>query len=193
MFENKKFLERRALRILALMPHRDAGRTLQEISTRYFKTGALGARSLPILAPLAVLDKPLSRFELSALAAEMRRTTLSGAKDGKIAGLSISPARYSFFPDFQGVFLDLPLPCPDSFKSESIIAWAPQAALCLALLKPGETLDPVVPPPFAFRNAFLVNMLLRFDMQGLLPYSLSWEAGRETWLPPCRRKISDTA
>lgn len=177
-------------RFVALIPHRDALKPLEEYRRGLFAAGFPGAHSFPLAAPLASVSRPFSRDELKELAGNIRGLTVGAG--GKIQGGETAFARCGPF-SFLGVALDFPI--EESLfpraAQEKIIAALPFPALCAALAGPGEESRALGhAPPLSFRAAFAANLALRPLPCGGRGYSFEWIIGPPAWLPkyvrPCR-------
>jgi hypothetical protein len=181
-------------RFVVLIPHRDAGRLLDEYRAKLFSLGFHGAYSFPPAAPLAVVSGSFSREELRALAFEIREFTRD--KDGKIAvseNADSGPAgstleQMSFF----GPALNLPVTeglFPETAKGKILSLFSP-AVLCAALIGRDEKTSGIEGQPGAgFRAAALANLAIRpIISEKTLPYSYTWKLGQQVWLPSGLRK-----
>ncbi|MDR3302426.1 MAG: hypothetical protein LBT01_07880 [Spirochaetaceae bacterium] len=75
------------MRLLVLVPHRDAVTELRREKPQLFSEGFLGAYSFPLAAPLAALSAPLSIDALKDAAKLVRRQLReTGGTDAKITG-----------------------------------------------------------------------------------------------------------
>jgi len=176
------------VRLLAFIPHRDSARLLREYSRLLFSRGVVGARSLPVFAALAPLRRPLTKLELTALAATLRQQTLEPGRNGLFH--SAGPAGKQPFAGLDGAFLlgprlDVGLPdLPESAGTSSLGG----IVLCVALLAGTDPLPTDIPDPpaLSFRAAALANLLIYPLPSGAEPYSWVWEFGRPVWLPGVR-------
>ncbi len=179
-----------ALRLVALFPHEDAARPLRLYRSRLFAAGFAGARSFPLCAPLAVLDRPLTRDELASLSDEVRSCALGMEDRGRIS----AAAPVNFAKDGLPPRLALPLSisAKQALPQGATRAYCPQPALVLALLGDGPgAADPLpIPPaegPLSFRAAYLANLLIAPAESGDPRFSFEWEIGKPRWLPGDRR------
>jgi hypothetical protein len=182
---------------LVLVPHRDARLPLRAWSASLFAAGFPGAWSFPWLAPLALLNRPLSSEELKHLAHELR--FVLNNEDGKfIAGLpSLCTLPTIIFDggttSIYGPILATKL--GDTFfglAADAVSSRISPLVLGSALVHENEiekTLKPssqvIALPQISFRAAALANM----SYDSLLPdylqngYSFEWKLGPLHWLP----------
>jgi hypothetical protein len=191
------------LKLLVLVPHRDAILSPRAWSAALFAAGFDGAWSFPRAAPLAILSRFLSAGELKRSAWALREQTLAGEREGKI---KTGPASRAFFPDSPtdngvrnaavfGPILDLEI--PDSFfeiGGKVLYRFSPLvlgAALTRGTAPPPEA-PPQAMPRISFRAAALANMAYRplfagngVPAEGVITsaYSFEWKIGRLYWLP----------
>jgi hypothetical protein len=188
-----------ALKLLVLVPHRDARRPLRVFSNALFAAGFPGAWSFPWIAPLAILSRPFNEEELKLCAHALREQSLAGGRDGKIKS---GPIALSAFPNgglieataIFGPALDLAVPdsiFPAQTAGKILHRFSP-FVLGAALVWPPEA-SPYLAPAFSFRAAALANMSYRpfFAGDGDPPdagYSFEWKIGKLSWLPSVREK-----
>jgi hypothetical protein len=177
------------LRLLVLVPHRDARRLLHAWSASLFAAGLHGAWSFPWVAPLAVTKRPIAGAELKALARSLREhVNQCGGKcvagPPGTAALPVAPgsATLSVFGP------SLNMEPPGSFFEASgdtvlcrisppVVGAAVVQAACNGHLRPD-------PPHVSFRAAALANMSLRpLPGCGWDGYSFEWKIGALQWLP----------
>lgn len=191
-----------ALRLLILIPHRDARLPLRSYSASLFAAGFCGAWSFPWAAPLAILSRPFSAVELKHCAHALRKQSLAGGGDGKI---KTGPDARAAFPESVlanatvfGPALDIALP-DAAFTPEAaakIMYRFSPLVLGAALTRSSETAAPEA-PAISFRAAALANMVYRplsAAADGALGdspeggYSFEWKIAELRWLPPVRKK-----
>jgi len=195
MYHGKAILK--TLRLLVLVPHRDARLLLRTWSASLFKAGFPGAYSFPWVAPLAALSRPLSAEELKHCALVLRKQSL-GVNGGKISAGDISSLSFpgNTFGDgfgenvvLSGPGIDLAL-CP-SVLSATVTAkiasfFSPVLiGACLGnSAVPGEGAFPP-PPEISFRAAALANMIYR-PLHEYGDFSFEWKIGKLHWLPKAK-------
>ena len=170
------------LRLLALVPHRDARRILRAWSASLFSAGLCGAWSFPWVMPVATLKRPLSGGELKSLAHKLRlETDLAGGKfttgPSTIAELSGN----SVFGPAVNMGLS------DSFFDfgDAVMERVSPLVIGCALCQTGAPPD-VNSPCLSFRAAALANMCFRplSSHNGAYnDFSFEWEIGKPHWLP----------
>ena len=175
------------LRLVALFPHEDAARPLRSYRRDLLAAGLSGARSFPLCAPLAVLDRPLAQDELATLAEEIRSCALRADERGRIsAAAPVSLADGGLPPRLA---LPLSLSTPQTFPSGAALSLCGQPALVLALLSDGEEALGSLDYPFAagdplsFRAAYIANIVVAPTESGDPRFSFEWEIGKPRWLP----------
>jgi hypothetical protein len=138
--------------------------------------------SFPAVAPVALVNAPVSRAALKALAALFRRQSRENGGNGKIsAGGETVTARLPDGKMIAGVPLSLEMPSmPDGIGAIEVF---PRLILALGIF-PRPPLPRPACPPVRFTAAAVANMTLR-----TLPYehSYSWTLGEAQWLPPVRQ------
>jgi hypothetical protein len=197
------------LRLLVLIPHRDARNLFRRWSEGLFAAGLSGAWAFPWAVPLACLSRPLLPAELREAAVALRESLARG--DGKMrtgaAGLCPLPASFSPPPPESGEMR--PAACGEwngpALYGPRLEGGDPGQALrgagaakvlhCFsplilgsALLEgPGESpgLGEALPPPpeTAFRVAALANMIYRRRDAGKGASFFEWKTGKLRWLP----------
>ena len=193
------------LRLLVLVPHRDARLPLRAWSASLFAAGLPGAWSFPWAAPLARLKRPLSAVELKSLARALRREVNSQKRPH-----TETHGKHGKHEVFKFLFSPCTL-CPlclYEMKGEKMSILGPSLSIKLSddfFMPVAEAVDcrisPLVlgsalaqsplpdglpaPPQVSFRAAALANMDCRF-----LPldggeggYLFEWEMGPLHWLP----------
>jgi hypothetical protein len=191
----------RSLRLLVLVPHRDARLLLRNWSACLFKAGFPGAYSFPWVAPLAVLSRPLNAEELKHCALVLRKESLK-VNRGKISAGNVTSLSFpgNTLSDgfgqtgvLSGPGIDITL-CPGvlntgvtakiiSFFSPLLIgACLGESAVC-----GGGAFPP--PPEISFRAAALANMIYRPLDNGSGGFSFEWKIGRLYWLPAMRMSV----
>jgi len=180
------------LRLLVLVPHRDARREFHAYSSSLFAAGLPGAWSFPWVAPLAALARPLAGAELKTLARSLReRIKLCGgtftAGQPEAAALPAG-ADSGEAPSVLGPGLNIELPgsffeaCGDALLSR-ISPLVVGAALIQASDR-NAACGSQPPPRVSFRAAALANMSLRpLPGCGWDGYSFEWSIGALHWLP----------
>jgi hypothetical protein len=188
------------LRLLALIPHRDARRNVRVWSGELFAAGMAGAWAFPWAVPLAILSRPLSPGELRDAAFALREANRRG--DGKIRSLGagliplggLFPGNPGGCPAIYGLALDLAVPGLAGSAAGALVRRLEPAVLGAALLEgPEEALPPEKfppPPETAFRAAALVNMIYRVRPAGEGAVVYEWKTGRPRWLPSAKAKRS---
>ncbi|MDR0585599.1 MAG: hypothetical protein LBG57_14790 [Treponema sp.] len=191
-----------ALRLLILIPHRDARLPLRFYSASLFAAGFCGAWSFPWAAPLAILSRSFSAAELKHCAHALREQSIAGGGDGKI---KTGPAARAVFPESVlanaavfGPALDIALPdAAFTLEAAAKITYRfSPLVLGVALTRSSETAAPEA-PALSFRAAALANMVYRplSATAGALDspppedaYSFEWKIGESRWLPPFGKK-----
>jgi hypothetical protein len=198
-------LKKGGIRLLVLIPHREARNRIRAWSEGLFAAGTAGL--FPWAAPLACLSRPLNPGELRDAAFTLREANRRG--DGKIR--TAAPA---FLPDL------LPPPVVGGAGGKSTgprgpALYGPRLDLCLGQALQGgaaskilRLFSPIVlgaalienpeenpaaaealppPPETAFRAAALANMICRFRRtQGAALFE--WKIGKPRWLPSAGAK-----
>jgi hypothetical protein len=201
------------LKLLVLVPHRDARLPLRAWSAALFSAGCEGAFSFPWLVPLAALARPLNAEELKHCAAVLREASLAGGKGGKIS--CRAAASLAFPPDsfntetaekiaFFGPLLELGIPDATftAGAAEKILYRFPQLIIGSCIMRgenpPRGGIPPV--PALSFRAAAIANMSYRplriketrnTEADCIAPdsgYSFEWRIGRLCWLPPVKKR-----
>jgi hypothetical protein len=195
------------LKLLVLVPHRDARRRLREWSRVLFSAGCEGAWSFPWVSPLAVLALPLNTEELKHCAAVLREASLADGRDGKF---KCGAAACAAFPPNApgsgeaavfGPLLDLAVP-ENTFTAgaaEKILYRFSLPVLGSSLaqgdaFRRSGTMEAAFPPvpAISFRAAALANMSYRSlrtaDDGAGSGCSFEWRIGRLCWLPPVKKR-----
>jgi hypothetical protein len=184
------------IRLIILVPHRDALKPFEDYRQRLFSAGVEGAYSFPLAAPLAQVSRPFSRPELKELAGTIRNLTTEGS--GKIHGAdeAVSVSRESTL-SFYGPALDIPpieeILFPLTAKAKLLHIMNPPL-LCVALAgsERGEKNSSfekalrsktIKPPTLVFRAAYLANLAIRPLAVGEPAFSFEWKIGQPVWLP----------
>ncbi|MCL2007921.1 MAG: hypothetical protein FWG77_07520 [Treponema sp.] len=167
---------------LVLIPHIEVQRRVEDYREGLFREGFLGAHSLPVCAPIALLSRPFSGEELKALAENIREQSLGS--EGKIIGGDTVKGELGevegthlklLGPALNLNFDDRALPAPG--KILSIIN---RPCICASVIREEPNLDSLKPLRLSFRAAFVANLKLRaLDETG---YSFSWTIGKGAWL-----------
>jgi hypothetical protein len=198
------------LRLVIIIPHRDADRPVEEYRRGLFAAGLAGAYSFPVAVPLAVAARPFSKDELGALARELRDLSAAGGRDGKFhaggTGFAPLPRSGSFFdglaffgpvlrfssPEAPGVFPEDAAGL-GALNREKVLYRFPGLVLCAALagqadreLLSGAAGNLPEAPEFSFRAAMAVNLSIRPLGSGEPGYSFEWKTGAPVWLPAFR-------
>jgi hypothetical protein len=195
------------IKLLVLVPHRDARLLLQKWSGALFAAGLPGAWSFPWVAPLALLSGSLSPGELKHCALVLREQSLAGGNNGKI---KTGPALSAAFPEgcpcggaVFGPVLELAVP-GEAFAANTAgkitRRFSPPvlgAALVCGSAGENRAVPPLPalffgPPALSFRAAALAQMICRpmLTGDGVLPgcgCSFEWKIGKLYWLPPVKR------
>ncbi|MDR0374319.1 MAG: hypothetical protein LBH85_01150 [Treponema sp.] len=185
---------------LALMPHRDCGKSVLAVKRSLFSLGFYGAFSFPIASPLAVLSRVLTKDELKRIAARLRKRTFAEGKEGRItAGDWGTAALGGIF--FCGQRLDVPverlfqadaaLPC-DSVVEPCAIPLLVEAVTrgdtpvaSRESVEEKKTQPAMQIKPFSFTAGYVANLALRpLCNDG---YSFEWRVGEPVWMPKMRR------
>ncbi|MDR0494772.1 MAG: hypothetical protein LBG95_03995 [Treponema sp.] len=171
------------VRLLALVPHRDARLSLREWSASLFAAGVPGAWSFPWTAPLAQLKHFLSTEELKSLARTLRQYIgegkfIAGPPDTSSLPLHLNGETASVFgpvlrPELPGDFL--------SAVNEAVICRIEPLVIGSALMPFHAPLmnDLPAPPQISFRAAALANMIYH-EKDGNF---FEWKIGPVQWLP----------
>ncbi|MDR2313856.1 MAG: hypothetical protein LBE02_04915 [Spirochaetaceae bacterium] len=173
---------------LILAPHRDCKPPLQEYRRSLFAAGLAGAHSFPLAAPLALLDRPLSPFELREAAAGLRRTLgrnkimLAPPKRARICGCPGTGIFRFFGPalDLPSVSF-LPVSAPEEKPPLAPALLGPEDEALIRALAEAGTLP--APPELSFRAAALANLSFFPAGCGEEHYSFTWRIERLYWLP----------
>jgi hypothetical protein len=193
------------LRLLVLVPHRDARLPLRAWSGALFAAGLEGAWSFPWVAPLAVIASPFSAAELRTLALALREQLPAAGKittgPPAIAAFSsdhaVSHAGAAVFGPVLNIELVDSIVPPGA--AGKIMRRCSPPVLGAALIRRtadgkaggglGETrqegpLSAAIPAPpaLSFRAAALANMRCRFQPTSTAGYSFEWEIGELRWL-----------
>ncbi|MCL2190637.1 MAG: hypothetical protein FWB79_01460 [Treponema sp.] len=172
--EKSRFSRRPFPRLLVLVPHRDARLPMRAWSGSLFAAGLPGAWSFPWVAPLAALDRGLSRGELKSLSRALReRNDRLTAGPPALAPVPLGDGQAFAF----GPSLDLALP-DGFFRPRDAISPTVLGAALLHGPAPGGLPEP---PRVSFRAAALAVARFRPLPGGGL--SLEWEIGELHWLP----------
>jgi hypothetical protein len=191
------------LKLLVLVPHRDARLLLRKWSGALFAAGVSGAWSFPWAAPLALLSSPLSAGEMKHCARILREQSLAGGNDGKIktgpAALAAFPAGILCGGAVFGPVLELAVP-GESFAAnaaEKIMHRFSPPVLGAAFVWGSTGKNSAIPPPpaLSFRAVALTHMIYRplvleKGAGGVLPdrdCSFEWKTGKPYWLPPVKK------
>jgi hypothetical protein len=186
--------QRREIRLLVLIPHRDARKLLRAWSGALFAAGMAGAWAFPWAAPLACLSRFLSARELRDAACALRE--LAGKGDGKFRGreAAISPFPPDGTPTVYGPRLE-----PGGFESvlsggaaAKPVAWFSPPVLGAALMTAPSPNPLPEPPAISFRAAALANMLISPLEGGDRDCSFEWDIGPLRWLPPGKKEKEKT-
>ena len=194
------FRQSGALKLLVLVPHRDARLPLRAWSGALFAAGVYGAWFFPWAAPLAILSRPFSADELKHCASALRERSLAGGNDGKITA---GPAAAQVFPAgcfgeaegdaaLFGPVLNIAVP-PELFSDNEagkITCHFSPLVIGSALVRGFDTEKSALPPPprLSFRAAALANMIFRPRGAGEGGCSFEWKTGKLYWLPPVKKK-----
>ncbi|MDR3324412.1 MAG: hypothetical protein LBS82_00275, partial [Spirochaetaceae bacterium] len=146
------------MRLLVLIPHRDALTHLRREKDRLFAEGFHGAHSFPLVAPLAQLRRPLSYDELRQAASWL----CQAARCGKITpgGAAATPFTPQYAIAGHTLTLSgLPLP-PPPLGADALQRRFSRIILCQTL-QGGDSPLPALTPPIPFRIASLANMIIR--------------------------------
>jgi hypothetical protein len=184
----------RYLRLVVLIPHRDARGPLQSWSGELFTKGLPGAYSFPQVLPLAVVSHAFSAGELTGLAHALRDLGTSGGGDGMFrtgeaeTALVLCPGGDI---TIYGPVLDFRL--SETFFGEAAakIVYRPSPLVIgAAVLGVNEKLPAAIPPlpKISFRAAALANMIYRPLESGDSTYSFKWKIGKYHWLPSIKKK-----
>jgi len=173
------------LRLLVLVPHRDARLPLRRWSASLFTASLPGAWSFPQAAPLALAGRPLSDDGLKRSARALRAIINdSGGKftAGPPALTEISERAFIFGPELN---VNLPGEFYESLDVPVISRFTPP--LIGAALQYGPLPGGLPPPPeISFRAAALANMSFRplpSNSGERDSYSFEWKIGPLHWLP----------
>jgi hypothetical protein len=175
--------------MLALVPHRDTRLPLRAWNAALFASGLPGAWSFPLLAPIAVLCRPLAAPELKSLTGPIREHI--GKNGGKFAAnrpacagpLSASGNRQVYVC---GLELEPGFPAAIfSAISEAVITPI-QPLVIGAAISEFPSFKPQVPcPQISFRAAALANMsyrILSSGSDGKDSFFCEWTIGELRWL-----------
>jgi hypothetical protein len=186
-------------RWLVLIPHRDALRELTLYRKKLWQAGIKGAYSLPSVAFIAEIEKPLPYNYLRGLAQVLRNKTLK--KKGYIFSTTQKIVPFSASCTLFGLELDLV--CTDLMSSLRSLS----APILPITLLPGtgsfseslseplveqKNLLEVIVPDLRFRAAALANMVLQPVDCGLREYSYRWSIGKLFWLPNPKKLVEYT-
>jgi hypothetical protein len=207
--------EAQTLKLLVLIPHRDAVLPLRAWSASLFRAGFVGAWSFPHAAPLALLSRFLSAEELKRSARALREQTLAGERQGRVKTGPLSCASFPPFPPDRpgggagnaavfGPLLDLEIPPAFFEMSGKVLYRFSPLTLGAALVGDAALSEAAAPPPpqLSFRAAALANMAYRplfagngapADSASASAYSFEWKIGKLYWLPSPALPLSPTA
>jgi len=180
-----EFFLGRAIRLLVLVPHRDARLRLLKWCGLLWEAGLPGAWSFPRVAPLAVLGRRPS----GDLPAPLARTLGERARpsDGKfrlgppaLAGLPLETESGPLFAFGPSLETALPENFPSEWDGIPVRRISP-TVIGAALLRGPVPAGLPPAPEFAFRAAALAVMRLRIP-PGAGDFSAEWEIGGLRWL-----------
>ena len=163
----------KAVRFIALVPHRDGAAPLMAHKARLFAAGAFGAYSFPPAAPLEAVSRAFSLGELKGLARSIRE-----ANDTIRFGLPVIRSYPPF--TFWGPELEMAMP---RIEGDMVLWRSEPPVWCAALVPGGEAGFFPSPPAGSFRAAMIANLIIRPLGQGAIDYSFEWKLGRPVWLP----------
>lgn len=173
-------MKKENLRLIALIPHRDVMKTIDEYRGKLFENGFFGAYSFPGIIPLMITRRPYTLAALKETAVSLRNMISEKSTSGKFVsknagivevfpGITLGGISFNFSLD--GTVLqegDVPLP---------------RFLLGLALVKQG-TEEKFLrfaenAPLLSFRSAAVANVIYRMGEHN----DYSWEIGHPVWLP----------
>ncbi len=174
------------LRLISLIPHRDAVKQADEYKQKMFAHGFSGAYSFPCLIPLALAQKPYTLGKLKNIAVFLRKMISEKNLDGSSSGMC-TLNKPCISDDLPGIILgglsfDLPRNGLLLANNDTVL---PRFVLGLGVLKAGTEesflrfTKHVPPPPILFRACSLANMIYSADEDG----ASFWEIGHPVWLP----------
>ncbi len=174
-----------SLRLIVLIPHRDALKSIGIYRRRLFENGFSGAYSFPGVIPLIITKNPYTPGELKQTTLFLRNL-VSGGHDGWFT--SKTPEIMDSLPGISlgGLSFDISLA---GLELKDGAAALPRPFLGITVLNPGEE-EPylrfsaaVPPPPVSFRAAAAANLV--YGIPGTC--SCIWEIGHPVWLSPYKR------
>lgn len=163
------------LHLVALVPHISVRTVVMKRRNALFEQGFYGAYSFPVVAPLALLCRPLSFYELKSSAVALRLWTLAGGHSGKIVSKS-KTAAVMIYPPFSmvGAELNIPaLPMP----LDAVLKFFEKVTLCFTLTDTISVPDCSIPD---FSACAIANVAIRPLEKEL---SFEWKIGMPAWLP----------
>jgi hypothetical protein len=171
---------------LVLVPHRDTRLVLRNYSAALIKAGFTGAYSVPWVAPLALLSRPLNPQDLKNIAHAIRKSAINGkfnTEGEKTIPFPLGETDWFLY----GPRLDLSLP-PDIFINE-ISHFYTKTVIGACLLQDGKNTDALPrPPKLAFSAAAVANMVWRpvsipAEDTKSDAFGYKWRIGKLFWLP----------
>ncbi|MDR2542483.1 MAG: hypothetical protein LBC80_03420 [Treponema sp.] len=176
---------------LVLAPHRDVRVKLQKYSDAFIDSGLKGVYKFPLVAPLAVLSKPLTSEELKQIAHSLREIV------GKSKINAVDATTADFPADSQelrllGHCLDLNIPINvfESIKKQVKSFFSP--LIIGSFLIPEADRDTIKKfshrkEELSFRAAAVANMSWQ-QVQQDSEIVYRWEIGKLCWLPRIAEK-----
>jgi hypothetical protein len=168
-------------RFVVLIPHRDYTQKIEPFKQKLFAEGCLGAYSFPVAAPLALVNRALTKAELKTIAHAIRKLTLTN--DGKVTTGEIGIA--SFGLNFLGLKMVPEIISTPVFQiaPDAILTVVNPPVLAVAVISddvPAITCN-LARPSFFFRAASVANIVVRpLAIDG---YSFEWKIGIPVWMP----------
>jgi hypothetical protein len=164
---------------LVLVPHRDTRLVLRNYGAELAKAGVTWA--FPMVAPLAVLSRPLNTGELKNIARSFRKTddgTKFSTKEAYAAPFPFGKEKRCFL---FGPRLDFTVP-PDFLSDTGEPFFPVVIGACLLSGEKENTLPR--PPPLSFSAAAVANMFWeRVDLSPGAADGYKWKIGKLCWLP----------
>jgi hypothetical protein len=170
------------LRLIVIVPHRDALKAVNTYRRKLFEHGFSGAYSFPGIIPLFVTKKPYTLTELKQTAFSLKKIISSHNPEGKFFSKQVD--LINSLPQFSlgGLSFDISLDGLSIKKDDTAL---PRFLLGLTFLKAGTEESFLMftnnePPPFiSFRACSVANMIYSVSDDS----TFSWEIGHPVWLP----------